>query len=142
MLLGIMLAVSAVFAAWSWFRPYEWQADPGAGGRVVAAEVTRDHSFFWVHVHVRVLPGTEHDLRTPVRLHTAGGRELEPAETTLGGSAGQPISELWLKFWLEEQDWTGPLELQMNEGKLRVRSGSGVPPLGSSGRKNFTTNRW
>ncbi len=141
-LLGITLAITSVFAAWAWLRPYEWGADPGARLRVTGAQVIRDHSFYWLDVHLRLNSGEGHDLEKPVRLLTAGGRELEPADTTLSGSAEMPVSELWLRFWLEEQDLEGNLDLRLNDGKLAIRRGNGLPRLGNSGRRYFTSSRW
>ena len=78
----------------------------------------------------------------PVRLITAAGRELQPADTTLGGSKDGGTTDLWFKFWLETRDLDGPLKLQVNDGTLVLRSGTGVPRLGASNREYFTTSRW
>jgi hypothetical protein len=140
-LLGL-LGITASFAAWTWLRPYAWQPDPAARCKVAGAQVRQDQSFFWLDVHLKVLPGESHDLMTPVRLVTSNGRELEPADTTLGGMDGKGTTELWFKFWLESADLEGPLKLRINDGTLVVKSSSGLPALGSSGSEYFTTHRW
>ena len=66
----------------------------------------------------------------------------EPADTTSAGTTQQPITEIWLKFWLEPTDLDGPLILHLNDGKLVVKASNGPPDLGSSNSYNFTTNRW
>jgi len=142
LLLVAALIVSAVFAAWSWMRPYAWSADPGARCSVVGVQVKQDESFFWVDAHLKVASGKTHDLIKPVRLITSDGRVLEPADTTLGGKPGGGTTDLWLKFWLESADMKGPLKLQINDGKLVIRSGSGIPRLGNSNTKYFTTSAW
>ncbi len=83
-----------------------------------------------------------HDLQKPVRLITAAGRKLEPADTTFGSNVGQATSDIWLKFWLESTDLTSNLSLQMNDGELVVKASKGVPQLANSTSKNFTSNQW
>lgn len=146
LLVGLLL-VSAAFAAWTWLRPYQWDSDPQARTRIVGCEVEADHSNFWLTLHLKMLKDEEgrvleHDLMKPVRLVTASGREIEPADTTLAGDKDQPISSIWLKFWLEQEDLNGPVILKINEGELKVRSGSGQPKLSSSGRRHFVTHSW
>jgi hypothetical protein len=137
----ILLACSA-FAAWSWLRPYAWGVDPAARCKVIGTQVRKDESFFWLDAHLKLTLGKAHDLMKPVRLITATGRELEPADTTLSGEADGGTSDLWFKFWLESADMKGPLKLTVNDGSLVIRSGSGIPELGSSNLKYFTTSHW
>jgi hypothetical protein len=140
--LVVALLVSGTFAAWSWLRPYAWGVDPAARCRVIGSQVKKDGAFFWLDAHLKVTPGQSHDLMKPVRLITAAGRELEPADTTLGGETGGGTTDLWFKFWLEATDLDGPLKLRINDGSLIIRSGSGIPRLGSSNLEYFTTSRW
>ncbi len=136
------LLVSAAFAAWSWFRPYAWNPDPAAKCKVIGCQVKKDGSFFWLDAHLKVSSGQTHDLMKPVRLITAAGRELEPADTTLGSETGGVTTDLWFKFWLESADMSGPLELRINDGSLVIRSGSGSPKLDDSNVDYLTTSRW
>jgi hypothetical protein len=136
------LLLSAGFAAWGWFRPYAWNPDSNARCEVVGCQVRQDLDYFWVDAHLKVLPGQTHDLMKPVRLITAAGRELEPADTTLVGTEGEGTSEIWFKFWLEPGDMDGPLTLRINEGTLEIRRNSGKPSLGASNLEYFTTNHW
>ena len=71
--------------------PYAWRPDPAARCKVVETLVTRDQSFFWVDVHLKVNPGMTHDLRKTVRLETATGARHEPADTTFAGTEGRAI---------------------------------------------------
>lgn len=136
------LVVAALFAAWSWFRPYDWNVDPGARCSVVGTQVKQDGKFHWVHIHLKVKDGETHDLMKPVRLETVAARLLEPADTTLGGGKERGTTDLWFKFWLEAEDLEGPLTLKINDGSLVIRTKSGAPRLGSSGFEYFVTNRW
>lgn len=136
------LLVSSAFAAWGWLRPYSWSVDPAAKCKVVGCQVKKDGSFFWLDAHLKVTPGQAHDLMKPVRLITAAGRELEPADTTLGGETGGGTTDLWFKFWLESADMAGPLKLLINDGPLVIRSGSGIPKLNHTNVDYFTTSRW
>ncbi|MFT4175689.1 MAG: hypothetical protein QM627_03455 [Luteolibacter sp.] len=123
-----MLLVAGVFAAWAWFRPYEWKPDPAANSKVVWSLVSRDHSHYWLTVHVKVEPGKSHDFQKPVRL-ISESRELEAADTTLSGDADQSVTELWFKFWLTHDEMASPLFLQINDGRLTVKKSSDVPEL-------------
>lgn len=136
------LLAATVFGAWSWFRPYAWEPEAAARGEILETLVTRDQSFFWVNVHLKVTPGLTHDLQKNVYLKTSQGVQLEPADTTLVGKDGQPISEIWLKFWLESSQMEGPLTLHLNDGKLSIKSSRGIPDLGDSNYRNFVTNHW
>ena len=141
-LLIIGLLASTGFAAWTWFRPYSWSPDPAARCRVVGSQLRKDQSFYWLELHLKVNDGETHDLARPVLLVMADGREIEPADTTLGGSEERGTSDLWFKFWLEEADLQQPLRLRINEGSLVIRSGTGVPRLGASNQKFFATSGW
>lgn len=138
----VLLFASAAFATWNWLRPYSWSSDPAAHCRVVETLVTRDHSYFWVNVHLKVNPGETHDLQKPVRLETVRGTRLEPADTKLAGDDLQSTTGIWLKFWLESADLEGPLILHINGGKLTVKSATGLPDLGTASYRNFTTQHW
>jgi hypothetical protein len=137
------LLISSGFAAWTWFRPYEWRPDPAAACIIKGAQVREDHSFYWVDVHLKVAPDRSHDLMKPVRLvATSSGKEFEPADTTLAGNADGGTTDLWFKFWLERADLEGALKLQLNDGALLVKSTPGLPRLGASKSESFPTHRW
>lgn len=140
--LYLILATTAVFAVWSWTRPYAWRPDPAANCRIVAAAVERDHSYRWLELRLKVRSDAEHDLRKPVFLETAARPRVEPADTTISGDADKPIDEVFLKFWLEPGDLAGPITLHLNDGTLSVRTGSGEPRFGSDRRAHFSTRRW
>jgi hypothetical protein len=132
------LVLCSLFALWSWFRPYEWNADPAAGCRVVGVQITRDQSYFWLEAHLEVLPENHHDLTKPVSLTTASGSRLEPADTTFGSENGEGTTDIWLKFWLEPKDLAGPVTLHLNDGSLSIKKGNRVP--GKS--RYFVSNHW
>lgn len=140
--LMVLLGIATAFASWTWLRPYEWQADNAARSKVVGVQVKKDQSYYWLHVHLKVTTGESHDLMKPVRLITSQGRELEPADTTLGGIDGKGTTDLWFKFWLESPDLEKGLKLRINDGLLVIKSSSEMPALGSSGTEYFTTHRW
>lgn len=140
--LWLALLLCLGFAAWSWLRPYDWRPDPLACCRVVVAQVTQDRSYYWLDLRLKMRTGESHDLMKPVRLLTTGGRDLEPADTTLGGNPEQGTTDLWFKFWLEPQDLEGPLYLSINDGKLKIRARSGVPRLDRSSVATFPTSNW
>jgi len=140
--LWIGLVISAVFAAWTWLRPYDWQSDSQALGKIAGAQVRQDHSFYWLDVRVKIRSGEKHDHSKPVFLETQARAKVEPADTTMAGDAKRGTTELWFRFWLEPADFNGPLTLHLNQGALRVRKRSGIPKLGSSGNEFFNTSEW
>jgi hypothetical protein len=138
----LCFALAVAFAGWGWIRPYAWRPAPEARAQIVAAMVTRDTSFYWVHVHLKINPGERHDLEKPVWLETGTGVRHRPADTKFASIQGKEPQELWFKFWLEPQDLAGPLDLLLNDGRLSVKTGSEMPVLKSSTARNFTTNQW
>lgn len=141
--LALMIAMSLAFAVWSWLRPYDGNADPAARAKVLGVELRRDHSFYWLEVHVRAKKGNSLDFSRPVRM-TVGelGREVMPADTRLSGSPEKGFSEAWIKFWLEESDMAGHLDLVLGEERLRIKSRPQGPALASGQARHFTTNQW
>ena len=142
LLLFLALVISAVFAAWQWFRPYDWQPDPGARYRIVHASVQRDHSYYWLNLFLERAGSGSHDLAKPVLLLTTGGRELEPDEITLGGDEKTGTESLGFRFWLKQEDLSGPLKLRLNDGTLLVRKQSGVPGVNDGAARYFNTSNW
>lgn len=132
---------SAAFAAWTWFRPYDFRPDPAARCEIIETLITRDQSFFWANVHVKVPPGMRHDMQIPVTLETPSG-EKRPADTTFAGDDPLRPEEIWFRFWLESSDLAGPATLKVNGGTLTVKSRSDVPELGAESSRNFTTIHW
>jgi hypothetical protein len=140
--LVVVLLIAAVYAAWTWLRPYEWQSDAAARFRITGALLTRDHANHWLELRLKKAGAAEHDLLKPVRLVLEGGREAAPAETTLVGDEATGTTEIWFKFWLEPGDLNGPLRLRLNDGVLRVKTNAGEPRFGVTGRKVFNTSHW
>jgi hypothetical protein len=136
------LILSTAFALWTWFRPYAWGADAAARCQVVSTLVTRDQSYLWVDVHLKVTAGKTHDLEKSVLLEVANGAPLEPAETTFAGADPKTTNEIWFRFWLEEAQIKGPLTLRINDGKLAIKTTPGVPNLADGAYQNFTTSNW
>ncbi len=138
----VALLAAAAFALWSWLRPYAWNPDPAARCKIIGAQVRKDLAYFWVDMHLETIPGRTHDLLKPVRLITGSGKEIEPADTTLGGGPDGGTTDLWLKFWLEPGDIDGTLILKINDGTLVIKADQGLPALGPSNVKYFLTQHW
>ncbi len=135
------LLISAAFAGWTLLRPYDFHPDPEARCEILETAINRDHSYYWLNVHVKINPGMQHDLRIPVVLVTATGAK-QPADTTLVGADPLRPEEIWFKFWLESADLAGPVSLKINGGNLSVKTLSSAPELGSSNLRNFKNNHW
>lgn len=141
-ILWIALLITSSMAVWSWFRPFEWGADSAARAKVVGVQVTQDETYFWINAHLKVTAGQTHDLQKQVFLTTASGSRMDPADTVFGGTEGKGTTDLWFKFWLDQNQINGPLRLHLNDGILLIRSGTGVPELGVKRSNYFTTHRW
>jgi len=138
----VALVLLTAFALWGWFRPYAWRPDPAARCKVAGVEVSRDGSYFWINVHLKVHDGQEHDLQKPVFLKIEGAGNLTPADTIFGGSKSHGTTDIWLKFWAEAADVAKPLSLRINDGSLRIKSSLGTPLLGDAESLHFTTHSW
>lgn len=140
-LAALVVAVTVV-AAKIWSAKYDRDPDPKARFVIVEALVRSDHSYRWVELHLRKSGEADHDLRKPVRLVSADGKEHEPADTTFAGSPEKGFTDIWFKFWLGESDLKDPLNLRINDGTLRVKTNNGLPALGSDGEAAFKSADW
>jgi hypothetical protein len=141
-LLLTSLALSLVFAGWQWFRPYDWSSATEARFQIAHCSLKRDHSYVWLDLYLKQSGDLPHDLSKPVVLRLADGREIEPANTTIEGDEGQPEQALGFRFWLEEKDFAGSIDLKLNDSSLRVRTGNGLPAIPERDAKFFTTRNW
>lgn len=137
----VALTLSVAFAGWQWYRPYEWKPDPGARYVVEYANVKGDHDYTWVELELKRTGIYDHDLMKPVTLLTASGREFVPSETTLGGEADKGTTQMFFRFWLENKELAGPLNLKLNDGVLKIRTGQGAP-VASGQSHSYHTNNW
>ncbi len=142
MILFLGLVASCLFAAWVWFRPYAFGADPAARCKVVETLVTRDQSYYWVNIHLKVNDGVNHDLQKLVFLEVKNGIKLEPADTTFAGNDMATSREIWFRFWLENDQISSPLILHVNDGKLLVKATNNAVNLAEGEARNFTNNSW
>ncbi|MBC8126439.1 MAG: hypothetical protein H8M99_04735 [Gloeobacteraceae cyanobacterium ES-bin-144] len=138
--LVVALLISAGFAAWSWLLPYEWNVDSAARGKVVGVLLTKDQSFCWLDVHLKMADGQNHDLTKPVRLVSNSGKQYEAADMVQGNDDG--TAEVWFKFWLEFHELESPLKLRINDGSLVIKANQGIPTIGNSNIKHFVTSHW
>ncbi|MCX6845839.1 MAG: hypothetical protein NTU84_04630 [Verrucomicrobia bacterium] len=131
---------AACFAAWAWLRPYAWRVDPAARCQIEGAEISEDHGYYWVEVFLKTNEGEGFDPTRAVKLETAAGRVLAPADFQLAAQASSERPRL--KFWLEPADIAGRLELRINDGKLVLKSNEGLSQISRSGSQRFTTHHW
>jgi hypothetical protein len=137
-----LLIPTLVVAAWQWLAPkppYEKDADPRAGAEIRYVQLTSDHSYHWMHVRLKVTAEDTSDLLPGLVLITSSGRRLTPTGLELEGRGKgtatfegphlDKIEGLTVQFWLEKNDFDGPLQLQVGDGTLTVRTGSGSPEV-------------
>lgn len=145
-LLLLALGVSVLFAAWQWFRPYEWSPDPTARYEVSQCLVERDHANLWLRVFLEPREEQTMDYLQPIRLTTAAGKQHEPAQMDQAGHAGPDqsagVDQVVLSFWLEPADFSGPLKLELNGGNLTIRSGDALPKVADGAFRVFNSTRW
>lgn len=142
--IGIILALLAAttFALWSWLRPYDWHPDSAARCKVVETLLTKDHSYYWLEIRLKMNSEEVHDLQKKVVLETSDGRRIEAADSTLRHDGLSQVRDLWFKFWLESADVQGPLKLRINDGALLIKSRSGKPSLEHTEHQTYTSNQW
>ncbi len=140
--MAIFIVMAVAFAMWGWLRPYEWNPDPRAKAEIVGVELKRDHSYYWLTVHVRAESGASLDVSRPVRLVVRREGDLQPADTRLEGSPESGFREAWFKFWLESDEVSGPLKLGLPDGSLSVKSTGKDPAIKHGKTRHFTTHRW
>lgn len=142
-LLTAALLVAVTFLAVKlWTGSYDGDPDPRARHRIEASSLKRDGTYTWLEIHLRKSGDQEHDMLKPVRLVTADGSEHEPADTTFAGAPGKGFTDIWLKFWLEETDLKGKINLRMNGGALRVKTNEGAPAVGKDGKAVMRSADW
>ncbi|MEP2776993.1 MAG: hypothetical protein ABJQ29_12425 [Luteolibacter sp.] len=140
--MALLIVIATAAAAWLWTQDYDSNPDPTARFSIEAAKVEKDHSFYWLELHLKKNGSEKHDLRKPVRLITAGGKIHEPAETTFAGNPELGFTDIWLKFWLENGDLEKNIELKINDGTLRVKTGGEVPEPPAGGNVVFKSSDW
>ena len=129
--LAVLVVLTTALAAWVWSAEYDANPDEKARFRIEGAQLTKDRSNAWLEIHLKKSGDAEHDLRKKVRLVTADGTEHEPAKNTFAGSPEKGFTDIWFKFWLEEKDLEGQMNLLINDGKLRVKTSQAAPEWNS-----------
>ena len=140
--LALLVVITTALAGWVWTSEYDSDADPKARFQIEGVQLTKDRSNAWLEIHLSKIGDAEHDLRKKVRLVTAGGSEHEPAKNTFAGSPEAGFTDIWFKFWLEEEDLEGEMDLLINGGKLRIKTNQGAPKWDSDGAEVFKSSDW
>ncbi len=140
LLIAALLVALTFLAAKLWTGKYEGDPDPRARYRIEASSLKRDGAYVWLEIHVRKSSEKDHDLRQPVRLVTADGTEHKPADTKF--PPGKGFTDIWFKFWLEDTDLTGRIDLRMNGGTLHVKTNEGAPMRDKDGNAVIKSSDW
>jgi hypothetical protein len=140
--LAVLVVATTALAAMIWSSKYDSDPDPKARFFIEAARLERDRSFHWLEIHLRKSGEENHDMRQPVRLVTADGTRHQPADTKFAGSPETGFTDIWFKFWLEEKDLEGNIDLQLNGGKLRVKTNQGLPQTDKNGETVLKSADW
>lgn len=140
--LAVLLVFVTAVAAWLWSAEYASESDEAARMEVEAVQVVRDRSYCWVEIHLKKVGEKPHDLQRPVGLVVDGKGFHEPADTTFAGNPDDGFTEVWFKFWLEEEELEHLMKLRINEGELWIKKSPGQPDLGDDGRGVFRNADW
>lgn len=146
--------LSLLAAAWVWLQPYEWKPDSPDGTKIQSAQLTRDHSYFWLDL--RLDPGQLHGLPHPLELTRTDASTdtptIKPVQVDFEGQGLAPganpeatlqnLRSISLRFWLEKAQLEHPLTLVAGTAHLTVRSRSGPPPLADGDRRTFRSHHW
>lgn len=142
LLIAALLVALTFLAVKLWTGKYDGGSDPRARYRIEASSLKRDGTYVWLEIHLRKSGEQEHDMLKPVRLVTADGTEHEPADTTFAGAPGNGFTDIWFKFWLENDDLEGKIDLRMNGGRLRVKTKEGAPATDKDGKAVMRSADW
>jgi hypothetical protein len=142
LLIAALLVAVTFFAVKLWTGKYARDPDPRARYRIEAARLESDRSYKWLEIHLRKNGDKDHDMLLPVRLVTADGKEHEPADTTFGGGPEKGFTDIWFKFWLEDEALVGEIDLRMNGGTLRVKTNEGAPTFDKDGKAVLRSADW
>jgi len=140
--LAVLVVATTALAAKVWSAKYDSDPDPKARFFIEGARLERDRSFDWREIHLQKGGGRDHDMRQPVRLVTADGILHEPADTRFAGSPETGFTDIWFKFWLEEKDLEGKINLRLNGGELRVKTNQGLPATDKEGETVLKSADW
>jgi hypothetical protein len=142
LLIAALLVAVTFLAVKLWTGKYDGDPDPRARYEIEAARLERDRSYMWLEIHLRKNGDKDHDMLKPVRLITANGTEHEPADTTFAGAPGKGFTDIWFKFWLEEAELKGKMDLRINGGTLRVKTNEGSPAMDEDGKAVMGSADW
>lgn len=140
--LASLLVAVTFLAVMLWTGKYDRDPDPRARYRIDAARLDRDRSYSWLEIHLRKDGEENHDMLQPVLLVTADGTEHEPADTTFAGGPEMGFTDIWFKFWLENADLEGKIDLRINGGTLRVKENKGMPTTDKDGKAVLKSTDW
>jgi hypothetical protein len=140
-------------AIWQWWpRPYDPAQDTSASCRIDFTRLTRDLSYHWLDVHLKVDDPQSFQLDRRWQLETSADARRQPAGLTLEGSGskvdspdspGMALTEaLTVRFWLEPGDLDGPLTLLIGEARLPIRHGRDTPALDDGEARLFRDSDW
>jgi len=142
LLIAALLVALTFLGAKLWAGSYDGDPDPRARYRIEASSLKRDGTYTWLEIHLRKSGDQGHDMLRPVFLITSDGIEHEPADTTFAGSPGKGFTDIWFKFWLENADLKGKIDLRMNDGTLRVKKNEGAPATDKGGKAVMRSADW
>ncbi|MDP4847023.1 MAG: hypothetical protein NWR51_07160 [Akkermansiaceae bacterium] len=140
--MAMLIVITTAAAAWLWTQEYESDPDPAARFIIEAARVEQDHSRYWLELHLKKNGTEEHDLFKPVRLITADGEIHEPSKTDFAGNPKEGFTDIWFKFWLEKRDMEKNIELKINDGTLKVKTGGEAPNPPQGEDMVFKSSDW
>lgn len=127
-LVGIVAA--AVWAFLPLMSPYS--DDEKADIRIVKAELERDHSYYWLTLHLKgQLPeavGEDYGLLTP--------------ENELIRGVEAPGMPLPTRFWIHRDQLIHTLKLKLNDSMLTVKSSHGLPQVENTETKTYRSAQW
>lgn len=140
--MAFLIVIATAAAAWLCTQTYESAPDPAARFAIEAVRVEEDHSRYWLELHLKKNGQKEHDLKKPVQLVTAAGTIHEPADTIFAGNPEQGFTDIWFKFWLEKSDMEKNIDLKINDGTLKVKTGGEAPNPPDGGQTVFKSSDW
>jgi hypothetical protein len=138
---GLVVVVTGI-AGLMLMAGYEKETDARARFQTEAVQIEPDRGYVWLKIHLKRSGEEQHDLMKPVRLIAHDGQPREPDNMELAGNPEQGFTDLWFSFWMEKHELEGKINLQINDGILKIKESDPIPKLEGTNVRVFKSSNW
>lgn len=138
---GSLVAVASI-GAMIWSSGYEKNPDVDALFETQAVQLKPDRRYVWLKIHLKRTSEKDHDLMKPLQLLTADNKQREPDNIQFAGNPEDGFTDIWVSFWMEQNELKGKMDLKINDGVLKIKESEAVPALRGVETKVFKSSDW